>query len=61
MIRKAWKVRRWAWALPGTWLLQSACLPDNAIREVAAENIVRTITLITSSIISTLFGAFFRF
>ncbi|MCK6457426.1 MAG: hypothetical protein L6Q92_12975 [Phycisphaerae bacterium] len=38
-----------------------SCIPDGAIREVAAENIVRTITLYTSSFISLMFLNFFPF
>lgn len=62
MTKRAYKLLRWAGWLPMVYLTANlGCLPDNALRDVFAENIVRTITLYTSSFVSLLFFNFFRF
>ncbi len=56
MRHAAWKLARWAGWLSTMYVIAGlACLPDNGLREVAAENFVRTITLYTSSLVSLLF------
>lgn len=39
----------------------SGCLPDNAFREVLAENIVLTASIAIQSIVSIIFGNLFQF
>lgn len=47
--------------LPGVWLLQVGCLPDDAFRTVLAENIVRTASLAIQSFVALLFGQYYPF
>ncbi len=48
--------------LPALFALHAVgCLPDNAIREVFAENIVRTSAIVIQSVVALIFGAVFPF
>lgn len=62
MYTRARKWVRWGRFLPALFLFQGvACLPDNALREVLAENIVRTSSVVIQGVVSLLFGSFFPF
>ncbi|MCZ6683242.1 MAG: hypothetical protein O7B26_08660 [Planctomycetota bacterium] len=62
MNKTARKIVRWGRIFPALFLFQGvACLPDNAIREVLAENIVRTSGVVIQSVVAILFGTFFPF
>ncbi len=59
MLKLARRLNRAAGWIAVAYVFQSfSCVPDNAIRQVAAENIVRTFNLITSTIVSLLFFPF---
>lgn len=56
MVRRVRTLRRWVALAAGAYLLGAyGCFPNGGLTEVAAENIVRTINLYTSSIVSLLF------
>lgn len=56
MVRRVLKLRRWAALAAGAYVLDAyGCFPNGGLTEVAAENIVRTINLYTSSLVSLLF------
>lgn len=59
MNKRTFRFLRVAACVAGGYLLAVGCIPDGAFREVAAENIVRTITLFTSTVVSFLFLNFF--
>ncbi len=48
--------------LPVFVLFQTlGCLPDNALREVFAQNLVRTFSVVTQSFVAIIFGNLFPF
>ena len=48
--------------LPALFALHAVgCLPDDALREVVAENVVRTSAIIIQSVVALVFGAVFPF
>lgn len=55
-------LRRCAAVFPIVYLYQATgCLPDNAFREVLAENIVLTGSIAIQSIVSIILGNLFQF
>lgn len=55
-------MRRAAVAFPAMFLFQAtSCLPDNAFREVLAENIVLTGSIVIQSVVSIILGNLFQF
>ncbi len=62
MNKTARKIVRWGRIFPALFLFQGVtCLPGNALREVLAENIVRTSGVVIQSVVALLLGTFFPF